>query len=127
MGDVNGLKHVNDTLGHKAGDAYIRAASAMICEIFKHSPVYRIGGDEFAVLMVNVGTLEDDRVCEKIRYINRELAATAADDLPAVSVSVGVAHGASAENWTELFKRADSVLYRVKQDGGRGCRVYSAS
>jgi GGDEF domain-containing protein len=62
----------------------------------------------------------------KIRFINRELAASAADELPTVSVSVGVARGTGASNWTELFKQADSVLYGVKQDGGRGCRVYHA-
>ena len=49
--DVNGLKHINDTLGHKAGDAYIKAASEMICELFQHSPVYRLGGDEFVILL----------------------------------------------------------------------------
>ena len=63
---------------------------------------------------------------DKIRFINRELAATAADELPTVSVSVGVARGAGAENWTELFKQADSALYQVKKDGGRNCRIYSA-
>ena len=49
--DVNGLKHVNDTLGHKAGDEYICAACDMICEIYDHSPVYRLGGDEFTVVL----------------------------------------------------------------------------
>ena len=126
--DTDKFKGINDRFGHDMGDRVLQKISNSLLGNFRQNDyVCRIGGDEFAVLMVNVGTLEDDRVCEKIRYINRELAATAADDLPAVSVSVGVAHGASAENWTELFKHADSVLYRVKQDGGRGCRVYSAS
>jgi len=49
--DVNGLKQVNDTLGHAAGDELIRGASAVICNIFDHSPVYRYGGDEFVVLL----------------------------------------------------------------------------
>ena len=49
--DVNGLKVINDTLGHKAGDEHIRKASRMICDIFQHSPVYRTGGDEFVVIM----------------------------------------------------------------------------
>ena len=48
---MNGLKKINDTLGHKAGDEYIRAACDMLCEYFKHSPVYRVGGDEFVVLL----------------------------------------------------------------------------
>ena len=49
--DLNGLKHVNDTRGHKAGDLYLRDGCLSICHVFKHSPVYRIGGDEFAVVL----------------------------------------------------------------------------
>ena len=51
MCDINGLKAVNDIYGHKAGDEYIRSASAIICNSFSHSPVFRIGGDEFAVIL----------------------------------------------------------------------------
>lgn len=49
--DLNGLKIINDTKGHEAGDCYIKAASSLICAQFKHSPVYRIGGDEFVALL----------------------------------------------------------------------------
>lgn len=47
--DVNGLKTVNDTQGHKTGDMYIRDAAKLICETFERSPVFRVGGDEFVV------------------------------------------------------------------------------
>ena len=49
--DVNGLKTVNDTMGHKAGDEYIKAASKIVCDTFKHSPVFRVGGDEFVAIL----------------------------------------------------------------------------
>jgi diguanylate cyclase (GGDEF)-like protein len=49
--DLNDLKTVNDTLGHDAGDRYIKNASHLICSAFKHSPVYRVGGDEFVALL----------------------------------------------------------------------------
>ena len=49
--DVNGLKKINDTLGHKAGDEYIISASKMLSEIFQHSPIYRVGGDEFLIIV----------------------------------------------------------------------------
>ncbi|MBR4224229.1 MAG: diguanylate cyclase, partial [Oscillospiraceae bacterium] len=49
--DLNDLKKVNDTYGHKAGDEYIRCASRMICSVFVNSPVFRIGGDEFVVIL----------------------------------------------------------------------------
>ncbi|MBO6209538.1 MAG: GGDEF domain-containing protein [Schwartzia sp.] len=49
--DLNGLKAINDCFGHKTGDQYIIRASRLICDHFKHSPVYRIGGDEFVALL----------------------------------------------------------------------------
>jgi diguanylate cyclase (GGDEF)-like protein len=49
--DINGLKQVNDIQGHSAGDEFIKNACMLICNTFKHSPVFRIGGDEFVVLL----------------------------------------------------------------------------
>ena len=51
MFDVNNLKKVNDELGHDAGDEYLLNATHYICSFFKHSPVYRIGGDEFVAIL----------------------------------------------------------------------------
>ena len=48
--DINDLKEVNDTEGHQAGDLYIQKGCNLICDVFRHSPVFRIGGDEFAVI-----------------------------------------------------------------------------
>ena len=53
--DVNGLKDVNDTLGHQAGDKFLQDACSEICRLFKHSPVFRIGGDEFVAVARIVG------------------------------------------------------------------------
>lgn len=50
--DLNNLKTVNDTLGHEAGDKLIKDAAHMICMYFKHSPVFRFGGDEFAAILM---------------------------------------------------------------------------
>ena len=49
--DINGLKTINDTEGHKAGDDYIKTSCRLICRIFSHSPVFRIGGDEFVIIL----------------------------------------------------------------------------
>ncbi|MBO4453339.1 MAG: amino acid permease, partial [Clostridia bacterium] len=67
--DVNGLKHINDTLGHQAGDAYIKRSAALICEHFKHSPVYRIGGDEFAVILEGQDYEGRERIIEELDRI----------------------------------------------------------
>lgn len=49
--DSNNLKHINDTQGHAAGDGYILASAHLLCKIFVHSPVFRVGGDEFVVFL----------------------------------------------------------------------------
>lgn len=51
MFDVNGLKRINDNLGHSKGDAYLKRACTMMCTCFKRSPAYRIGGDEFVAIL----------------------------------------------------------------------------
>lgn len=51
--DINNLKAVNDLYGHKEGDECIRNASAKICRVFAHSPVFRFGGDEFVVILTD--------------------------------------------------------------------------
>ncbi|SDB49542.1 diguanylate cyclase (GGDEF) domain-containing protein [Pseudobutyrivibrio sp. YE44] len=48
--DLNGLKEINDTLGHHEGDRYIKEGCMLICKQFQHSPVFRIGGDEFVAI-----------------------------------------------------------------------------
>ena len=49
--DINNLKVINDEYGHEAGDAYIRNSCKLICDTYKHSPVFRIGGDEFLCII----------------------------------------------------------------------------
>ena len=53
MADINNLKTINDTYGHKEGDIYIQTCCKMLCSQFKHSAVFRIGGDEFVVIIQN--------------------------------------------------------------------------
>lgn len=50
VADLNGLKDINDQHGHQTGDNFLKAGCRAICDIFDHSPVYRVGGDEFAVI-----------------------------------------------------------------------------
>ena len=110
--DVNGLKYINDTLGHKAGDEYITKASALICEIFSHSPVYRTGGDEFVVIL----TGRD--------YENRSLLMKLLHDRSVANISAGgvVVSGGLSEfdrredlSFHTVFQRADELMYEEKQ------------
>ena len=110
--DVNGLKHINDTYGHKAGDAYILSASRLICEIFLHSPVYRIGGDEFAVILTG-----HDRECreELVSNFNKAVEDNLSDGGVVVSIGFSDYHADKDQNLHDVFVRADELMYKRKQ------------
>ena len=65
--DLNNLKKTNDKYGHEAGDALICEASKLICETFTHSPVYRIGGDEFAVILLGADYFDREKIFAKFQ------------------------------------------------------------
>ncbi len=109
--DVNGLKVINDTMGHKAGDEYIRQACRIICDIFIHSPVYRVGGDEFVVLLTD----RDYRSREMLMYRLHNRSITNIFTEGAV-VSGGLAEYDPDKDQSvhEVFERADATMYREK-------------
>ena len=86
--DINGLKHVNDTKGHAAGDQLIKDASALICEYFKHGAVFRIGGDEFAVVLNEKGF---DTLDETLISINKVIEENIQKDSVVVAIFVRLA------------------------------------
>ena len=110
--DVNGLKLVNDTLGHKAGDEYIRSASRLICEVFQHSPVFRTGGDEFVVVL-------SGRDYEHRQELIKLLSAKSEENIKTGNVVVagGLSDylpGGDAK-YHDVFERADALMYREKK------------
>ena len=109
--DVNGLKQINDTQGHKAGDEYICNACHMICEIFTHSPVYRIGGDEFAILL----TGRDYEARSELAQMLHSRSVTHINEGGAV-VSGGLAEYQNGQdsNLHMVFERADHEMYAEK-------------
>lgn len=110
--DLNGLKHINDTYGHKAGDSYIRAACQMICEAFDHSPVFRIGGDEFVV--VASGRDHANRP-EIMREFNSRVESNIGTDGVVISAGIADFDPAADSNMHAVFERADSLMYERKQ------------
>ena len=116
MVDVNNLKKVNDEFGHKAGDQYIKGCCRMVCNAFKHSPVFRIGGDEFIVIAQGSDYHERHALFDKLKD---EFAATYAQtDTEAwlrYSASLGMAENASGDTSVDLvFRRADKAMYEDK-------------
>ena len=116
--DVNGLKLVNDTRGHKAGDSYIRDASKLVCETFKHSPVFRVGGDEFVAILR--GSDFENR--EKLEHnFVEKVKANSESDKVSVACGISVFDQTHDKNVSAVFERADALMYKNKitMKGGR--------
>ena len=115
--DLNNLKIINDTYGHESGDYYIKICCKAICNIFKHSPVFRIGGDEFVIIMQN----EDyDRLDELKKYINDFVLAEVKKEgsvLEKISFAAGFSRFNSKTDKTvaDVFNRADFEMYIHKK------------
>lgn len=121
--DVDRFKQVNDGYGHEMGDRILKKVASLLVEAFRETDVTaRIGGDEFAVIVVDITEEMKEVIREKIGNINNVLR-NPAGELPQVSLSVG---GAFSESGFEdtLYKRADEALYAVKENGRCGCRFY---
>ena len=110
--DLNDLKLINDTQGHKAGDEYIRTACRLICKVFEHSPVFRVGGDEFAIILKNRDyTGHEDLIGNFKKQIEDNvrigqgpiIAIGSAEYKPGLDLTV-----------EEIFQRADARMYEDK-------------
>lgn len=117
MIDINYLKRVNDTYGHEQGNLYLQHAADLIRKVFGEKHVYRIGGDEFVVILE--GRAQEGAE-ERLRILKDEAAKTQADDSlqpwEKVSAAAGIAkyekgRDASTE---EVLRRADEAMYRDK-------------
>lgn len=114
MVDVDHFKAVNDTFGHAAGDLLLqRIAHAILQSVRPSDPSFRLGGEEFLVLLSNVDASSAHRAAVRIR----ERVAGSAPDLPIVTVSVGLALRQRNETQESLLARADAALYRAKENG----------
>lgn len=125
--DVDTFKEVNDTYGHAVGDAILKKVVGLLNQTFRSIDyVCRIGGDEFAIIMAEISEKHQELVRDKIRVVNEELAKTE-ENIPAVSLSVGVAFSDRKNPGEDIFKDADQALYLVKENGRNGCEIYTGS
>ena len=110
--DLNDLKSTNDTQGHEIGDEHIVAAGNLICDTFKNSPVYRIGGDEFVSIL-------EGKDYEQRAVLMEEFNARAEKNAACgkVVVSSGISEYKAGEDKTfkKVFSRADKNMYLRKR------------
>ncbi|MBR1724653.1 MAG: diguanylate cyclase, partial [Ruminococcus sp.] len=110
--DINDLKHINDSKGHKAGDEYIRSACRLICGVFAHSPVFRLGGDEFAAVLAGSDYEKRIQLVEMMK--NRALENLKKGDGPVVAVGLAVYDRLNDRKVSDVFNRADNNMYEDK-------------
>jgi diguanylate cyclase (GGDEF)-like protein len=127
MIDLDNFKHVNDSLGHAAGDVLLRAAANRLRGCLRDDDVVaRLGGDEFCVVAYDMARTEDITLMEKIYGAMQEPIGDG-DKLMFLSASIGLSvfpeHGDSAET---LMRNADRALYHAKADGKNSYRFYAS-
>jgi diguanylate cyclase (GGDEF)-like protein len=110
--DLNGLKDVNDNQGHDMGDEYIRSACRLICRNYDHSPVFRIGGDEFAAILEgndyeNRETLMEDFL--------RSVEENQRDGRVVIACGMAVYDPKKDTSYNDVFRRADRHMYECKE------------
>ena len=115
--DLNNLKMINDTFGHDAGDKYIINCCKLICDIFKHSPVYRIGGDEF------VAVLQSDDY-DNLELIKRSLMDICVEQMTkpvplsqkkSFAAGFAIYDKENDKSFGDVMKRADIEMYENKK------------
>ena len=117
MFDINGLKSINDTYGHEAGNMYIINGCRLICNVFKHSPVFRIGGDEFIVILIGEDLLNSSKLLEIFYEKMEERCKNGEKAEDRVTIAAGMAHynEETDSEYQDVFKRADEAMYEKKK------------
>lgn len=122
--DIDVFKSVNDTYGHTIGDAVIAQVAEKIKSAFRVTDyVFRIGGDEFAVIMLDMTSRLRPAIEEKLLELKESLKHLP-ESIPTVTISAGIAFSDRENPTGTIFQDADKVLYRVKENGKDGYLFY---
>ena len=115
--DCDNLKTINDQYGHDKGDIYLKTASGLICRVFQHSPVFRIGGDEFAVILQNEDYRNRNALIRLLNDMSDEICASAENPWERTSVSMGIAefNPLTDKSVDDVTRRADKRMYENKR------------
>lgn len=116
--DCDDLKKINDRYGHENGDTYLKTACSMIGHVFKHSPLFRIGGDEFTVILKDEDYLNMTALLKQFDENADENNAANSVPWEQIRVSKGVAvyHPFGDKTVDDVMRRADKLMYENKQE-----------
>ena len=120
--DCDNLKAINDRFGHDKGDIYLKTGCQLICRVFKHSPVFRIGGDEFAVILQNEDFENRSDLVRQFYEAADAISAATPNQWEQVHVSLGVAEFDPRVDFfvVDAVRRADKIMYatqRARKEG----------
>lgn len=119
--DVDNLKRINDTLGHRYGDKVLSHVGVLLKEQPEGTIAFRLGGDEFLCFMPNVTHAEAEaRISALIQRFLDEREIT----LWAASISAGLCFSTPEDSYADIYSNADKALYYVKQNGKSGYYFY---
>ena len=115
--DLNNLKKVNDNYGHEKGDISIKKLANLIKDTFKNSEVYRIGGDEFVIILRDYDYNHYDELNEKMnKYFDEMAKDNTLEPWEKVSAALGIAYFRDGDDMISVFMRADSEMYKRKEE-----------
>lgn len=117
--DVDHFKAINDSLGHDGGDAVLQHLAVVMTEYCRSGDyLFRMGGEEFLLLLVDCKPHDAERVANKLRdAVAKEPFRLPGERQHAVTVSIGVASFSGHPDYQSLLKRADEALYQAKKAG----------
>jgi diguanylate cyclase (GGDEF)-like protein/PAS domain S-box-containing protein len=111
MTDVNGLKLINDTYGHEAGDKLLQKYADLLRKSFKQSDlIFRWGGDEFIIILKNTAAAKSWQLCNRLI---KHCGETLVKDIP-LSISVGISSKLQGEDISEAIREAEDMMYKHK-------------
>lgn len=115
--DCDNLKLINDKYGHDKGDIYLKTACQLICRVFAHSPVFRIGGDEFAVILRNDDYNNREALSRQFDKAKEDISKSAVNKWEQVSVAMGIAvYDPEIDLYVvDTVRRADKIMYANKR------------
>lgn len=115
MIDLNHLKRINDEFGHERGNEYIVGSSRIVCDEFSHSPVYRIGGDAFAVILQGDDYDQRERLCAELKERFRISAENEmVEPWQRCSAAVGMSAYGRGDTAEAVFERAGRAMHEEK-------------